>query len=83
MVVKKIQLGKRGITDNFIKTLQDHFKKYWTLKISVLKNSDRKQIKEFSEEIIEKLEGTYKVRIIGFTIVLKRQKKKTTLKKIS
>lgn len=76
--IGQIQLGKNGITDNFIETLKNQFKNHENVKISVLKNAsrDKKRIKEFSEEILEKLEKRYTTRVIGFTIVVKKWRKK-------
>lgn len=75
--IGQVQLGKNGITDNFIETLKNQFKNHENVKISVLKNAsrDKKRIREFSEEILEKLGKRYTARIIGFTIVVKRWRK--------
>ena len=71
------QIGKHGITDNFILSLKNLFKKHWNVKISVLKNAtrDKKEIKKFSDEILEKLGKNYTSKIIGFTIVVKKWRK--------
>jgi RNA-binding protein YhbY len=71
------QIGKQGITDNFILSLKNLFKKHWNVKISVLKNAtrDRKEIEKFSDEILEKLGKKYTSKIIGFTIVVKKWRK--------
>ena len=71
-IQKQIQLGKQGISDNFIKTMEEYFKKNRIVRISVLKSAghDKKRVKEYSEEILEKLGKNYKARIIGFTIVV-------------
>lgn len=73
----QIQLGKNGLTDNFISTLKDHFKKHENVKVSVLKSAtrDRQQLKKISEQIIEKLGDNYTSKIIGYTIILKKWKK--------
>ena len=75
--ISNIQMGKNGITDNFIVGLKDQFKKSENVKISVLKSftRDRKKLKEYSEEIIEKLGKNYTSRVIGFTIVVKKWRK--------
>jgi RNA-binding protein YhbY len=72
--VGQVQLGKLGLTDNFIVTLGNHFKKYKTIKISVLKSAghDKEKVKEYSEELLKKLGKNYTSRVIGFTIVLKK-----------
>jgi len=75
--IAQIQLGKQGITDNFIETLKDHFKNHQNVRISVLKNvrKNKSQAKEFSKEILEKLGRNYTARVVGFTIVLKKWRK--------
>lgn len=76
-IVKRIQLGKKGLTDNFIGTLKDHFKKYQNVKVSVLKSStrDRGELREISDKILEGLGKNYTSRIIGYTLVLKKWRK--------
>ena len=46
--LKKVQLGKNGLTDNFIETLKIHFKTHLNIRISVLKSStrDKGELKE-------------------------------------
>lgn len=77
MTQGQIQLGKNKITDNFIETLKDHFKKHINVKIVVLKSAGHKKekVKEYSEEIIEKLGKNYTSKIVGFTIFVKKWKK--------
>jgi len=73
----QIQLGKQGISDNFISTLKEHFKKHEIVKIHALKSVGhaKEKVKKYSEEILEKLGKNYTSRIIGFTIVLKKWRK--------
>ena len=75
--IGNIQIGKQGITDNFISTLKDHFKKSENIKISVLKNAtrERNEMGKLSETILDKLGRKYTSRIIGFTIVVKKWRK--------
>jgi len=73
----QIQLGKQGISDNFVKTLKNHFKNHDNVRVSVLKSAGhaKEKVKKYSEEILEKLGKNYTSRIIGFTIVLKKWRK--------
>ena len=75
--LKNIQLGKKGLTGNFIETLKDHFKNNKNVKISVLKSSTRnkQELKEISDKILDGLGKNYTSRIIGFTIVIKKWRK--------
>lgn len=74
----KIQLGKQGITENFIESLRNHFKKHKVLRISVLKSAraegkeGRDQVKTYAEQLVKNLGENYRAKIIGFIIVLRR-----------
>jgi RNA-binding protein YhbY len=75
--IGKVQLGKQGITDNFMQTLIGHFEKYRNVKVSVMKSAGRnkEKVKEYSEILLEKLGNHYTGRVVGFTIVLKKWRK--------
>jgi RNA-binding protein YhbY len=77
MVVKEIQLGKNGITDNFIETLKSHFTKCRTVKVSVLASAreSREDVKKYSNILLNKLGVYFTAKIIGFTIILKKWRK--------
>jgi len=72
-----IQLGKNKLTDNFILTLENHFKKYNNVKVSVLKSCcrDKEELKKISNEILEKLGKNYTTKIIGYTLAIKKWRK--------
>lgn len=73
MPLSKIQIGKNGITQNFIETLKTHFKKHSNVKVQVLKSArDAKSAKEYSEEILKALGENYSARVVGFVINIKR-----------
>jgi len=70
----EMQLGKNGITENFVETLNSHFQKHGNVRVSVLKSAghEKEKVKKYSEELLDKLGKNYTVKIIGFTIVLKK-----------
>ena len=74
MTQSEIQLGKQGITANFIKTLKDHFNTHTNVKISVLKSAreNKESLKKYQEDILEKLGKRYTAKILGFSIFVKR-----------
>ncbi len=76
-IQRQIQLGKQGITENFISTLKNHFKKCKTVRISVLKSAghEKQKVNEYSKRIIEELGKNYVSRVIGFTIVVRKFRK--------
>ena len=72
-----IQLGKNGVTKNFIETLESHFKNHENVKISILKSAghSKEKVKGYSEKILEKLGRNYTAKSIGFTIIVKKWRK--------
>ena len=55
--IRQIQLGKQGVTENFLSTLKNQFKNCKNVRISVLSNArkNKNDVKKYSEEILEKL----------------------------
>ncbi len=81
MVIGNIQIGKQGITDNFIASLENQFKNKECIKISVLKSArpegkgGKAKVKEYSETLLKKLGPKYTSKTIGFVIALKKWRK--------
>jgi len=73
MTQGNVQIGKNGLTDNFILTLKNHFTRHKNIKVSVLKSVERSKEKMnlFREEILGKLGDNYTGRVVGFSIFLK------------
>lgn len=72
-----LQIGKNGLTKNFIETLKNSFKNHNSIRISVLKSAghEKDKIRNMAEEILGELGRNYTARVIGFTIVLKKWRK--------
>ena len=81
----KFQIGKNRITKGAIDSLNLSLKTHNQIRISVLKSAerDRNKIILMADEIIQKINCKCKYKIIGFTIVLKRQSSKQKSKKKS
>ena len=77
MLIRQMQLGKQGITENFINSLKNQFKNSQVIKISVLKSAtrDREEIAKIKDELLEKLGKNFTGRIIGFTIIVRKWRK--------
>ena len=75
--VRNIQLGKNGITDNFIENLKNQFMNSKDIKISVLRSfcRNKEDLKKIVEEILGKLGKNYTAKTIGYTIALKKWRK--------
>jgi len=73
----RFQIGKNGVTEGVRESLASAFKTRKIIKISVLKNAvrDKEKVREMAEELISSMEGSYKYKIIGFTIVLRKSRK--------
>lgn len=75
------QLGKGGVTPNFVSTVKGGFNKNKNLKVVVLQafSRDKAQIKKTAEDLCVALtDDKMKVRsrIIGFTIILWKLRKR-------
>ena len=69
------QIGKNGVTENFIETLRTHFKKNKSVRISVLRSArenGKSDVKKYAEELMEKLGSNFKALTIGYVIVVKK-----------
>lgn len=73
----QVQLGKNGVTDNFISTLREHFKKHSNVKVSVLRSCcrDKKELKKIQEDVLERLGKSFTARSVGYTIMVKKHRK--------
>jgi len=72
----EIQLGKNGLTDNFLIEIKKRFEKpeMKNIKISVLKSAreNREDVKKYAGQIQNYLGNKFTYRIIGFSIFLKK-----------
>ena len=73
----KLQLGKQGLTPEFIGNVKKAFENVESVRISLLKGSgrDREKTAEIKDKILEGLGPKYTARVIGFTIVLRKWRK--------
>jgi len=75
-------LGKNGLTRNFIDSLEKTFKKHDLVKVSILKSAtrNRSEIRKIAQEICSELKKLIKkdftAKIVGFTIYIKKWRKK-------
>ncbi len=76
----KMQIGKKGLTSEFIESVKFAFKNSEVVRVNLLKNSkrDREETKKIAEEIVNGLggkKGEYTHKIIGFTIAIRKWRK--------
>ncbi|MFH1271195.1 MAG: YhbY family RNA-binding protein [Nanoarchaeota archaeon] len=68
----KFQIGKNGLTEGTIKSLELALKNHKQIRISVLESNgrDKTKMKSLAQEILKKIPHKCNYRIIGFTIIL-------------
>jgi len=75
----QIQLGKKGLTKEFLEDLKKRFEKpaIKNIKISVLKSAreSKEDIKKYSKEIEDFIGTKFTTKIIGFSIFIKKWRK--------
>jgi len=84
MALVNFQLGKAGLTDQFIEALRTAEKTHKTIKITLLPSStrDKAEAKKIGEDICAKLstsESGFNHKLIGFTLTIRRYNKKKAL----
>lgn len=75
----EIQLGKKGLTQEFLADISKRFESSHTknIKITVLKSAreSKDDVKKYAEEIKSYLGNKFTYRILGFSIFLKKWRK--------
>jgi len=75
----EVQLGKKGLTPEFLEGIKKRFEKpaVKNLKVSVLKSARESQddVKKYASEIKEFLGENFTCRVLGFSIFLKKWRK--------
>lgn len=73
----KLQMGKHGLSPEFLEQARKMFEGVKNIRISLLKSAtrDKAHAKEIADELVAKLGSNYKYKIIGYTLVVRRGKK--------
>ena len=68
----KFQIGKQGVTDGVIESLNNAMKSHRQVRISVLKSAtrNREELKQIAENLKQKIKYRFSCRIIGYTIIM-------------
>jgi RNA-binding protein YhbY len=71
-IAKKFQIGKKGLTEEFMKQLEITFTTSKKVKINILKSAcrDKEEAKEMAKKIIEKLGNQYDYKLIGYVLTI-------------
>lgn len=72
----EIQLGKKGLTSEFLEEIKKRFEKpdLKNIKVSVLKSAreSREDVKKYADEMQKYLGNKFTYRIVGFSVFLKK-----------
>lgn len=76
--IKKLQIGKNGLTDGFVEQIKGIFNSAQIVRVSLLKSAtrDKEHAKEIAEELIKKLGEKYAYKLIGYTLIVMKFRKK-------
>jgi|APSaa5957512622_1039677.scaffolds.fasta_scaffold43322_4 RNA-binding protein YhbY len=75
--IKKFQIGKKGLTTEFVEQMQKTFEKSEMVKIDLLQSStrDKAEADKLGEDLINKLGNKFTFKRIGYTLVVRRWRK--------
>ncbi len=70
----KLQIGKSGLTPEFIENLKLVSKNVENIRINMLKSSgrNRDEVQRVKDALLAELGSKFTARVIGFTIILKK-----------
>jgi RNA-binding protein YhbY len=73
----KLNLGKKGLTPEFIGNMKQLFVNGDHIRVTMLKSStrDKAEAKKWAEEILASLGKNYTCKVIGYTLVLRKWRK--------
>ena len=75
--IKKLQIGKNGLSPEFIEQVKSIFKGEKLVKISILKSAcrDKKDAENMAKELIDVLGTKYDYKLVGYVITLIKYRK--------
>jgi len=75
--IKRLQLGKNGLTDSFVEQVKSVFKKEKLIKISILKSAcrDKSDAEKIAEKIANTLGTKYGYKIVGYVLTIIKYRK--------
>jgi len=75
----QMQIGKKGLTSEFLEEIEKRFKKpaVKNIKVSILKSAreSKEDVKKYAEEVKNHLGDKFTYKILGFSIFLKKWRK--------
>jgi len=77
VIVKQLQIGKQGLTENFIEQVRNAFKNSEQIRISILKSAtrDKEQAKKIADQLLNNLGKNFTYKFIGYVLVVIKWRK--------
>jgi len=75
--IKRLQLGKNGLSPEFIEQVKKVFENEQILKISILKSAcrDKKDAEKIGEDLLNALGKKYIFRLVGYVLTINKFKR--------
>jgi RNA-binding protein YhbY len=75
--IKRLQLGKNGLSLEFIDQVKSIFENELMIKISILKSAcrEKSEAKQIAEELIEALGPKYGYKLVGYVLTVTKFRK--------
>jgi len=84
--IKRLQMGKNGLTPEFIEQVKFIFKNETLIKVTILKSAcrDKKEAEKMADELVEALGKKYDYKLVGYVLtVIKYRKEQRALHKVA
>jgi len=77
--IKKFQIGKNGLTDEFIEQLRNYFEKSGAeiVKVEILKSAcrDKEHAREIGDKLVDGLGGKFDYKLVGYVLTVMKFRK--------
>ncbi len=75
--IKKLQIGKNGLTPEFIEQVKSVFENGKLVKISILKSAcrDKKDAEKIGKELVSELGPKYGYKLVGYVLTIIKYRK--------
>ena len=75
--IKRLQIGKNGLTDAFIEQVKSIFETETLIKISILKSAcrDKKDAEKIGDKLVDALGKKYDYKLVGYVLTVIKYRK--------
>jgi len=75
--IKKLQIGKNGLTEAFVEQVRSIFEGETLVKISILKSAcrDKDDAKKIGDDLVEALGVKYGYKLVGYVLTVVKYRK--------